>query len=113
MRRIASVAVCSQSRFIQATTNKRGGRSLCRPLRFRESSLLQAGHRRQVSRELRDASRAAPVGTEATRIDRREAAVESCRVIAGEGIAGAPRQVGVGSSSTTLRMSRRQSFHRA
>src|SRR6266702_8301438 len=48
---------------LRATTNKRGGRSLCRPLQSREDILLQVGHRGQVSRELDDTGRAAPVGT--------------------------------------------------
>src|ERR1700736_4029732 len=34
LRRIASVAVCSQSRLIRLTANKRGGRLLCRPRRL-------------------------------------------------------------------------------
>ena len=49
------------------TTNKRGGRLLCRPFGLREEDLLQVGHRGQVSRELDDAGRAAPVGAEAAR----------------------------------------------
>src|SRR2546421_1850354 len=47
----------------------RGGRSLCRPrLAVSRESLLQIGHRRQVSRKLDDTRRAAPVRTVPERI---------------------------------------------
>ena len=53
-------------------SHKQKGRQIALPpLVFEEKSLLQVGHRGQVSRELDDAGRAAPVGAEAARIDRR------------------------------------------
>src|SRR5205823_13026954 len=62
------------------------------------NDLLQVGHRGQVSRQLDDAGGAAPVGTEAARIDRGdEGRVEvGGGVVAGESVARCLRQAGVG-----------------
>src|SRR5712675_2385970 len=94
---MASVAACGQFSLIQITTNKRGGRSLCRPQKSRENDLLQVGHRGQVGRELDDASRAAPVRTCPQRIvpgngGGSDLSIESTR----EDAAITLRQVGVG-----------------
>src|SRR3979490_3465474 len=94
---MASVAACGQSSLIQITANKRGGTSLSRPQKSRENDLLQVGHRGQVSRELDDASRAAPVRTCPQRIvpgngGGSDLSIESTR----EDAAITLRQVGVG-----------------
>ena len=62
-----------QSRFIGPTTQKKGAADRSAAPGLREKILLQVGHRGQVSRELDDAGRAAPVGAEATRVDRGDA----------------------------------------
>src|SRR3954454_10301968 len=76
---------------------QKGGRSLCRP-HWSWNDLLQVRHRGQVSRELDDAGRAAPSGLEATRVDGGYAG-QGCgprSIVAGEGVALALGQVGVG-----------------
>src|SRR5256714_328379 len=57
--------------------------------------LLEVGHRRQVSRQLDDTRRAAPVGAESAGVDRRYEASPGGGVITGEGIAIAFREIGV------------------
>ena len=100
--RVALRTVRRQSRCIRCTAQKkRGGRSLCRPRNRRtEMSLLQVGQRGQVSRQLDDAGRAAPVA------NRRPPGLIAVRIVGpvevggrevgGEGVTGALRQVGVG-----------------
>src|SRR3954452_992912 len=58
--------------------------------------LLEVGHRGQVSRQLDDARRAAPVGAESAGVDGSYKACPGGGVITGEGIAIAFREVGVG-----------------
>src|SRR5258708_37247355 len=98
LREIAWLAARRQSHFIVGYRKRKGGRSLCRPLVFDRKILLEVADRGQVGRELDDAGRAAPVGFEAERVDRGNAA---CRgdlggVVAGEGVAGTLGEVGVG-----------------
>src|SRR5882757_7534435 len=95
---MASRACRRQSSFIRGTPKTKGAADCSAAPRSPEENLLQVGDRGQVSRELDDAGRATPVGFEATRVDRRNAASggNSCSVVAGEGVAGTLGQVGVG-----------------
>src|SRR6267154_6627344 len=96
--RIKSKGMLRSKTRSEPSQKKRGGRLFCRPLVFDRKILLQVADRGQVGRELDDAGRAAPVGFEAERVDRGNAA---CRrdlrgVVAGEGVAGTLGEVGVG-----------------
>ena len=58
--------------------------------------LLEVGHRRQVSRQLDDTRRAAPVRAESAGVDRCYETSPGSGVITGEGVAIAFRKIGVG-----------------
>src|SRR5439155_17032344 len=95
LRQTESVGARSQP--VSFTAPQTKGRQIALPpLRSPENYLLQVGHRGQVSRQLDDASRTAPVRTSPAGIDRgdagRSGSVESAR----EGIAIALRQVRIG-----------------
>src|SRR5437763_15709372 len=60
--------------------------------------LLEVGHRRQVSRQLDDTRRAAPVRAESAGVDRCYETSPGSGVITGEGVAIAFRKIGVGAA---------------
>src|SRR4030088_3772166 len=76
--------------------NKRERQITLPPPMVSRRSLLQIGHRGQVSRELGDAGRTAPVGACAARIDWSDVPGSGSVERTGEGVAVASRQVGVG-----------------
>src|SRR5947209_15601694 len=99
LREMASRARRCQSSFMQGNPKTKGAADCsAAPLFSRRRILLQVGDRGQVSRELDDTGRTAPVGLEPTGVDERDAASGGNLggVVAGEGVAGPLRKVGVG-----------------